>query len=147
MNVPENLHGPLVFIDLEQSQREYFEALRKFLGVSNSQAFMIAATWGYLGGQTPGDVQRSGKGWARLETFTPANRLEMLALTLGYSSGRSVEDFEGCWRACEGLAKEGMTLLRDELEKPGKFQQRFAARVLEELRRLELPTSDVTIES
>lgn len=144
MNVPENLHGPLVFVDVEQAQREYFEALRKQLGVIGSQAFMIAASWGYLKGQMPGDVQRSGKGWARLETFTPANRLEMLALALGYSAGRGIEDFEGCWRTCEGFAKEGMTLLRDELEKPGKFQQRFAALVLEELNSIGIATADVT---
>jgi hypothetical protein len=147
MNVPENLHGPLVFVDVEQSQRECFEALRKHLGVIGSQAFMVAATWGYLRGQTPGEVQRSGKGWARLETFTPANRLEMLALALGYSSGRGVEDFEGCWRACEGYAKEGMTLLRDELEKPGKFQQRFAALVLEELNEVQSQGADVSADS
>ena len=54
MNVPEHLHGPLVFVDVEQSQRECFEALRKHLGVIGSQAFMVAATWGYLRGQTPG---------------------------------------------------------------------------------------------
>lgn len=147
MNIPENLHGPLVFVDVEQAQRESFEALRKHLGIIGSQAFMIAAAWGYLKQQSPGDVQRSGKGWARLETFTPANRLEMLALALGYSHGRDVEDFEGCWRACEGFAKEGMTLLRDELEKPGKFQQRFAALVLEELTNIQTETTDVGTES
>lgn len=144
MNVPENLHGPLVFVDVEQTQREYFDTLRNQLGVIGSQAFMIAATWGYLNGQTPGDIQRSGKGWARLETFTPANRLEMLALAIGYSSGKGVEDFEGCWRACESLAKEGMTLLRDELEKPGKFQQRFASLVLDELTKIERDATDVS---
>lgn len=146
MSVPENIHGPLVFIDVEQQQREAFESLRNSLGVRGVYAFMIAAAYGYLRSQAPGEVQRSGKGWARLETFTSANRLEMLALALGYSSGKAAEDFEGCWRACEGYAKEGMTLLRDELQKPGQFQQRFATIVLEELRKLDVEPSSVPTE-
>jgi hypothetical protein len=136
MNVVEGIHR-LPFVDIDQNQRESFESLRKYLGLQNNSAFMVAATWGFLHGPQPSDFQRSGKGFVRLETFTATNRLDMLALALGYSAGKTVDDFDGCWRACEGFAREGMTLLREELQKPGAFRQRFAALVLEELGKAE----------
>ncbi|MBE0418121.1 MAG: hypothetical protein IBX63_10185 [Coriobacteriia bacterium] len=135
-DVSARIHGKRVYADIDESQRQHFDALREKMKINGARAFMIAATYGHLNRVSLRDLKTSGKGYARLETFTYPSGLEMLGIALGLDSGKAIDDFEGCWRMAEEYAAGGMAMLQSEFESPSGVHERIEALVLDQLKKL-----------
>jgi hypothetical protein len=121
-------------LEFDKRSKEVYEKLRKELrgekaDLSNKEAFMIAVAWGWANQVRVEEIIKSGTG-PRVEYLDESDTALLKAVHFSVTeSSESLNDIDAIHTTAEQYAEGGIRLLRDLMNQPGNFVEKFTSQV------------------
>lgn len=121
-------------LEFDKRSKEIYEKLRKELrgekaDLSNKEAFMIAVAWGWANQIRVEEISKSGTG-PRVEYLDDSDTALLKALHFSVTQdAESLTDVDAVHTTAEQFAEGGIRILKELMEKPGSFVEKFTSEV------------------